>query len=537
MRLRRQLTLSHLAAVAVTLVSMIAAIVLLVTLVIFPHVSPGDQAVAYARTVAASVGSMLGDGSQQLDGALRVLADQTPRSGPPFGPPARFSGGGPSLNVAYIAVVGPGGEELASSDPSGAAFAPPERAEWAPLASRALAGETRPSELLALRGSSASPAQAAASGNSGSPTGPVSGAQGPAALAAYPVLDSSGQAEAAVIVGLTSLPGGGFGFSQALAFFGAASVVVLLAASLFALGSSSLVAYLLSRRVVRRLERLGETAEALAGGNLEARVQDGGEDEVGQLARRFNQMSADLQRLLTQLREERDRVTGLLKARRELVASVSHELRTPVATVRGYVESALRGQAELPNELRADLETVEAEVGRLQRLIDDLFTLSRAEVGRLELRLEPTDVGEVVRSTVDTMAPLAWEQWRVQVVAEAADGLRPAQADSERLRQVLSNLLSNAIRHTPPGGLVAATAGSENGHLRLDVRDTGAGIAAEDMPHIFERFYRGRGEAGAEGAGLGLAVAKELVEAMGGSIEAASADGEGSCFTVRLGSV
>jgi two-component system sensor histidine kinase BaeS len=136
---------------------------------------------------------------------------------------------------------------------------------------------------------------------------------------------------------------------------------------------------------------------------------------------------------------------------------------------------------------------------------------------------------------VDTLAPLAWNQWRVQVVAEAASGLAPAQADAERLQQVLSNLLSNAVRHTPPGGLVAASACAEDGTVRLEVRDTGAGIAADGLPHIFERFYRGREEARCEGVGLGLAVAKELVEAMGGTIQAVSVPGEGSYFTVRLG--
>jgi signal transduction histidine kinase len=291
---------------------------------------------------------------------------------------------------------------------------------------------------------------------------------------------------------------------------------------------------LLARRVVRRLERLGRAAEALASGQLAVRVEDMGDDELGQLAARFNQMAGDLQGSLNQLMQERDRVTGLLKARRELVASVSHELRTPVATVRGYLESALRRGDRLPEDLRADLETIQAEIRRLQRLIEDLFTLARAEVGQLELRLEPTNIGAVVQHTVDTAAPLAWNQWRVQVVSEAEPDLAPARADAERLQQVLSNLVSNAVRHTPPGGLVAAAVRAEDGALRVDVRDTGAGITPDDLPRVFERFYRGREEDGRDGAGLGLAVSKELVEAMGGTIQAESVAGEGSCFTVRL---
>jgi signal transduction histidine kinase len=246
-------------------------------------------------------------------------------------------------------------------------------------------------------------------------------------------------------------------------------------------------------------------------------------------------MAADLERSLHELEAERDRVAGLLAARRQLVASVSHELRTPVATLRGYLEAALgRARAERAVPLRGDLETMERELERLQRLIEDLFALARAEVGRLELRLEPTDVGPVVARMAETAAPLAWEQRRVQVLAEVAPNVPPARVDAERLEQIVSNLLSNAVRHTPPGGLVAVAVAAEPAAVRVDVRDTGAGIAPEELPHIFERFYRGQSEAGRGGAGLGLALVKELAEAMGGSVEVTSQPGEGSCFTVRL---
>jgi two-component system sensor histidine kinase BaeS len=155
-------------------------------------------------------------------------------------------------------------------------------------------------------------------------------------------------------------------------------------------------------------------------------------------------------------------------------------------------------------------------------------------VGRLELRLEPTDIRDVVAHAVGTAAPLAWQQRRVQVIADAPAGPAPARVDAARLQQVLSNLVSNAVRHTPPGGLVAASVAAEDGVVRVDVRDTGSGIAPDELPRVFERFYRGREEDGPEGAGLGLAVSKELVEAMGGTVDAASVVGEGSCFTVRL---
>jgi signal transduction histidine kinase len=245
-------------------------------------------------------------------------------------------------------------------------------------------------------------------------------------------------------------------------------------------------------------------------------------------------MAADLERTLKDLQSERDRVTGLLEARRQLVAGVSHELRTPVATIRGYLESAIQPNGRrVPDDLRADLETMEREVVRLQNLIEDLFTLSRTEVGRLELRLESIDAGAIVCRLTETVAPLAWGQRRVQVVAEVTPDLPAARADTQRLEQIVSNLLGNAVRHTPPGGLVAAIVGAEPAQVRIDVRDTGEGIQPDDLPHIFERYYRGRSsEQG--GAGLGLALVKELTVAMGGAVEATSTPGEGSCFTVRL---
>jgi signal transduction histidine kinase len=155
-------------------------------------------------------------------------------------------------------------------------------------------------------------------------------------------------------------------------------------------------------------------------------------------------------------------------------------------------------------------------------------------VGRLELRPEPTDVAALVHRLVETTAPLAWQQRRVQVLAEVPLDLPPARADVERLEQIVSNLIGNAVRHTPPGGLVAAAAFAEPDAVRVEVRDTGEGIAPEVLARVFERFYRGSDAERRDGAGLGLALVKELTEAMGGSVEAVSTPGEGSCFAVRL---
>jgi signal transduction histidine kinase len=300
---------------------------------------------------------------------------------------------------------------------------------------------------------------------------------------------------------------------------------------------SALFSYLFVRHTTERLQALARATGRLRAGDYAIRVPVAGEDEVAELQANFNAMATDLERAVAQVQAERDTVAGLLRARRELVASVSHELRTPVATLRGYLESTLtHWNGEPPATLRRDLEVMEREAVRLQSLINDLFTLARAEVGHLELSLVPTDVGEVARRVAETTAPLAWQAGRVEVVIQSAPALPLAQADARRLEQVLLNLVHNAVRHTPPGGIVAIHALAEGDAVLLRVRDTGSGIAPEDLPRMWERFYRGdrARAAGGGGSGLGLALVKELTEAMGGTVTAESTSGEGSTFTVRL---
>jgi len=219
-----------------------------------------------------------------------------------------------------------------------------------------------------------------------------------------------------------------------------------------------------------------------------------------------------------------------------LIANVSHELRTPVATIRGYLESSLAGNNEAPLELQHDLGVMAREVVRLQGLIDDLFTLARAEVDGLAIDLRPTDVGAVVQRRIEAMAPLAWQKGRVEVVAEVSPDLSPALADAGRLEQVLVNLLRNGVRHTPPGGIVAVMVADKADAIRIDVRDTGEGIPPEELPRVWERFYRGESVRvkDSQGAGLGLALVKELVEAMDGTVGVESVVGQGSCFVVKL---
>ena len=322
-----------------------------------------------------------------------------------------------------------------------------------------------------------------------------------------------------------------------LVFIGIFTVIAVLAV----LPPSALFSYIFASRTTRRLRALAVATNTLRAGDYSVRVPVQGEDEVAQLQTNFNAMAEELAAAVHDLEAERDTVAHLLGARRELVASVSHELRTPVSTLRGYLESARahwREEDTPPVSLRHDLEIMEHETRRLQTLIEDLFTLARAEVGRLDLRCVPADVGEEVRRIAETVAPLAWQSGRVEVIAEVAPNLPLALVDSNRLNQALQNLLHNGIRHTPPGGIVAlsASADARQEHVIVQVKDTGEGIAPDDLPHIFERFYRSDRARmqSASGSGLGLALVKELTEAMGGSVAIESMLGQGACFTLTF---
>jgi signal transduction histidine kinase len=179
---------------------------------------------------------------------------------------------------------------------------------------------------------------------------------------------------------------------------------------------------------------------------------------------------------------------------------------------------------------------MEDEVVRLQRLIDDLFTLSQAETAGLSLKLAPTDLAPILRRRVKALAPLAWERDRIELVADAPETLPAVCVDGGRFEQILTNLLRNALRHTDPGGIVAVVAAAEPDAVRVEVRDTGAGIPPNALPHVWERFYRGEDARArdTQGAGLGLALVKELTEAMDGRVGVNSTVGEGSVFTVWL---
>jgi signal transduction histidine kinase len=270
------------------------------------------------------------------------------------------------------------------------------------------------------------------------------------------------------------------------------------------------------RRTALPIGGMLEAAGRIAEGDYSARVEESGPREVRALAQAFNTMAARLQ-----AEDEQ---------RRNLLADVTHELRTPITVIQGNLEGLLDGiyPPDQPH-----IASILDETRVLSRVIDDLRTLSSADSGALKLQLEPTDPGELIEETAASFGMQA-QAAGVAVRAELEAGLPRLALDATRIREVLANLLTNALRYTPSGGEIVLRCGLGEGggdRLYVSVSDSGAGIAAEDLPHIFERFYKSDQS---RGSGLGLAIARSLVEAHGGEISAHSQPGAGTTIRFTL---
>ena len=297
---------------------------------------------------------------------------------------------------------------------------------------------------------------------------------------------------------------------------------------LFAGGIAMVLGYFLSSAVTERIRRLDQAAKEIQAGNLSVRVPISGNDEVARLARTFNQMAAQLQ-------ESNANQRALEELRRDLVAWAGHDLRTPLAGVRVLVEALADGIIDDPETSRRYLQQARKQIDHLSLLIDDLFQVSQLDAGGLPLKLEPASLADLISDTLENFSGLATKQ-NIALSGRAAPGIDPVSMDVQRIGRVLNNLVSNALRHTPPGGTVSIRAEALVGTVRVTVQDSGEGISANDLPHVFDRFYRGeksRNQA-TGGSGLGLAIAKGIIEAHGGKISVESAPGQGTNFSFWL---
>ena len=252
-------------------------------------------------------------------------------------------------------------------------------------------------------------------------------------------------------------------------------------------------------------------------GNLKQHVTVKSRDELGELAAAFNQMSSDLDRLNL--------------SRRQMTSDIAHDLRSPLTVIGGYVESMRDGVLK-PTPER--LETIHAEVQHLQRLVEDLRTLSQADAGELTLNREPVAPRSLLDRMLKSYGHLA-AQKKVSLEVQGEPGLPEIRLDPDRMTQVFGNLITNSLRYTPEAGRIVLAAGQIGNMLEFSVQDNGQGIPAEALPHIFDRFYRAD-PARAQGSesGLGLAIARSIVEAHGGTISAESQVGKGTTVRISL---
>ena len=286
--------------------------------------------------------------------------------------------------------------------------------------------------------------------------------------------------------------------------------------------------------MARRIEEVRRGTARLASGELDTEVSADGHDELSGLAEDFNLMAS-------KLREAAGREREMEKERRDLIAAVSHDLRTPLTAVRALLEAVTDGVADAPGVRERYLYSAQNEVAHLGRLVDDLFELAQIDAGALRLALERASLHDIISDTLASFQPEAHKRG-VRLRGEFSSGIDPVLINPPKLQRVLHNLLSNALRHTPMDGTVFLRAAPEGeGVVRVEVVDTGTGIAPDDLPRVFERSFRGEEsrmrpeDDGSPGAGLGLAIARGLIEAHGGAIHAESRTGVGSrfCFTLR----
>ncbi|MEO8356709.1 MAG: ATP-binding protein [Chloroflexota bacterium] len=295
------------------------------------------------------------------------------------------------------------------------------------------------------------------------------------------------------------------------------SLAYAVTASVFA---ALLVSLLLSRRIVAPIRTLTDASLQIAEGHYDKRVAVNGSDEIAQLATRFNQMATQLEQVETM--------------RRQLIGDVTHELRTPLTSIKGYMEGLVDGvlptTPETFNEIRR-------EADRLARLVDDLQELSRVEARAYSLDVRSVAVSNLVQTTVKRLSPQATAK-RIALHSSLPADLPPVLADEDRITQVLVNLVANAIQYTPEGGNVTISAARQSDKVLISVKDSGIGIPPEHLPNLFTRFYRvdkSRSRQAGGGSGIGLTIARHLVEAHGGQIWAESrGQGQGSTFVFSL---
>ena len=317
-------------------------------------------------------------------------------------------------------------------------------------------------------------------------------------------------------------------FSAQLMFASQHDLLLAIVLLVFAGGIAMILGYFLSSTVTERINLLNSAAQKLAKGDLQARVPVSGRDEVSALATTFNQMAEQLQ---TADRKQRE----LESLRRDLIAWVGHDLQTPLASMRAILEALSDGVVDEPEMVKRYLITAQRDVMSLSALIDDLFQMSQLDAGGFPLHRAPASLSDLVSDTLESFSQLAKQQ-EITLEGQVESDVDPVLMDTQAIGRVFNNLISNALRYTPSRGRVSVWVRRTSAGVEVTVSDTGEGIRVHDLPHIFERFYRGDASRSRSrgGAGLGLAIARSIVRAHGGDIRVQSELGKGTQFTFHL---
>jgi signal transduction histidine kinase len=320
-------------------------------------------------------------------------------------------------------------------------------------------------------------------------------------------------------------------FSAELMFASEHDLLLAIVLLVFAGGIATILGYFLSSTITERIHLLKGAAERLAQGDLQTRVPVNGRDEVAALSTAFNRMAEQLQAADQKQRE-------LESLRRDLIAWASHDLQTPLTSMRAILEALVDGVVEEPEMVRRYLVTAQRDVMSLSALIDDLFQMSQLDAGGFPLHTAKASLSDLVSDTLESFSQLAKQQG-IRLEGEVDADVDPVDMDTQAIGRVLNNLIGNALRHTSNGGEVRVRARRTASGVEVTVVDTGEGIRPQDIPHIFERFYRGdaaRSRKQGTGAGLGLAIARGIVRAHGGEIrvESDGAPGKGTRFTFQI---
>jgi len=317
-------------------------------------------------------------------------------------------------------------------------------------------------------------------------------------------------------------------FSAHMMFASEHDLLLAIVLLVFAGGMAMVLGYFLSNTVTERIDLLKGAAEKLAQGDLKTRVPVNGRDEVAALANTFNQMAEQLQMADQKQRE-------LESLRRDLIAWVSHDLQTPLTSMRAILEALSDGVVEEPETVKRYLNTAQRDVRSLSLLIDDLFQMAQLDAGGFPLHQAEASLSDLISDTLESFTELA-KQGEITLEGNVDSDVDPVRMDTQAIGRVLNNLIGNALRHTPPMGRVSVWVQRTGQDVEVTVSDTGEGIRAEDLPHVFERFYRGEKSRnrGTGGAGLGLAIARGIVQAHGGDIRVDSETGKGTQFTFYI---